>query len=568
MDFLESYFLGTFALSTTRPRMTMSALLVVAILTITISSYPITENASAQENISIKTSADDHANRFFGEGILQVTVTDPNADDDSSIEEISIEINADGAGSSSIDIAVPETNEGSGRFEFFLRHVDATAVAADELDSINAAGVEDDGTCLTDCAPLVTFGPGGDVDVDTSLYDEMQFELLVGNTEAVVEYEGSSGRLVLDRDSYGTTSYVYISVVDQDANLNPTERDQITIDPESDPNDDLLELNGGTIQDSIVYGETGDNTAIFEGRNRLGESIVVESESIALILFEKANYNATLAASENDSNDSDEVGFTVGNSDGTIDVGGDDQMGLAWDPMLVVDKDSYLVGDMVHLTITDKDANINSATTDSIQLQVSSNRGQIIEISGLETSTSSGIFEASFLLSEETDAESNTIATGGSLTITYIDERPADYFDRLQTGQDPEKEFSLEIDVQLPIRTGIESTDVTTPLIADMAGNSGPYVAGSSLTLSTSIANNNEQLQPFVVLFEVRDSNDVTVFLAFQSGTLDPNGSVGIGVLWQPPNGGAFEVRSFAITEIGTAAGVLSTVAKSDLLVT
>ena len=548
--------------------MTMSALLVVAILTITISSYPITENASAQENISIKTSADDHANRFFGEGILQVTVTDPNADDDSNVEEISIEITADGAGSSSIDIAVPETNEGSGRFEFFLQHVDAIAVAADELDSINAAGVEGDGTCVTDCAPLVTFGPGGDVDVDAVLYQEMRFEILVGNTEVAVEYEETPGQLVLDRDSYGSTSYVYISVVDQDANLNPTERDQITIDPESDPNDDLLELNGGTIEALIFYRETGDNTAIFEGRYRLDESIVVESESVALTLFEKADYNATLAASENDSNDSDEVSFTVGNSDGTIDVGGDDQMGPAGDPILVVNKDFYVIGEMVHLTVTDSDANINSGTTDSIQLLVSSTRGQIIEISGLETSTSSGIFEASFLLSKETDGESSAIAAGGSLTITYTDERPADYFDRLQAGQDPEKEFSLEIDVQLPIRTGVESTEVTTPLITEVTRKGVPYVAGSSLTLSTTIANNNEQLQPFVVLFEVRDSNDVTIFLAFQSGTLDPNGSADIGVLWQPLNEGAFEVRSFAIAEIGTAAEVLSTVAKSDLLVT
>lgn len=548
--------------------MTTSALLVVAILTITMSSYQITENASAQQNISIKTSADDHANRFFGEGILQVTVTDPNADDDSSIEEIMIKINADGAGSSSIDITVPETNEGSGRFEFFLRHIDAIAVAADELDPINAAGVEGDGTCFSGCAPLVTFGPGGDVNVNAALYEDMRFEILAGNTEAAVEYEETPGGLVLDRDTYGTTSYVYISVVDQDANLNPTERDQITIDPDSDPNNDLLELDGGIIEDSIVYRETGDNTAIFEGRYRLGESIVVESESIALTLFEKANYNATLATSENDSNNSDEVSFTVGNSDGTIDVGGDDQMGPAWDPMLVVDKNSYAIGDMVHLTITDKDANINSGTTDSIQLQVSSTNGEIIEISGLETSTSSGIFEASFLLSEETDAESSAIAAGGSLTITYTDERPADYFDRLQAGQDPEKEFSIEIDIQLPIRTGVESTEVTTPLITEVTGKGGPYLTGSSLTLSTTIANNNEQLQPFVLLFEVRDSNDVTVFLALQSGTLGPNGSADIGVLWQPLNQGAFEVRSFAIAEIGTAAGVLSTVAKSDLLIT
>ena len=544
-------------------------LLVIAILIITLSSYPaIADNAFAQQSISIETSADDHANKFFGEGILQVTLTDPNADDDSNIEEISINIEAVGNGGSSVAITVPETNEGSARFEFFLLHVDANAVIAEDLDPINTAGVEGDSTCVADCAPLVTFGPGGDLDIGAELYEEVRFEILVDNTKAVVEYEETPGALMLDRDSYGTASYVYISVVDQDANLNPTERDQITLDPASDPNDDLLELHGGAIEDLIVYSETGDNTAIFEGRYRLGESIVLESESIALTLFEKANYNATLAASENDSNDSAEISFTVGDVDGTVDVGGDDQIGPTWDPLFLAEKESYNIGETVLVAITDKDANINSGIIDSIDLQVSSTRGQSIVLSGLETSANSGIFEASFLLSEETDAESSAIAAGGSITITYDDERPADYLDRLQAGQSPEKEFSLEIDIQLPVKTGIESTDVTVPVIADVSGGSGPHVASNSLTLSTTISNNNEQPQPFVVLVEVRDSNNVTIFLALQSGTLDPEGSTDIGILWQPLNEGTFEVRSFAITELGASVELLSTVARSDVVIT
>lgn len=545
------------------------ALYIIAIVAYTIFSNAwIAQIASAQQNLSIETSADDHADRFFGEAILQVTLTDPDADDDNNIEEISINIEASVDGGSSVDITVPETNEGSGRFEFFLKHVDANAVAAEDLDPTNTAGVEGDGTCVSDCAPLVTFGPGGDLGVGATLYEEVRFEILADSTEAVVQYEETPTALVLDRDSYGTTSYVYISVVDQDANLNPTERDQFTLDPASDPNDDLLELDGGALEDLIVYTETGDNTAIFEGKYRLGESIVVESESVALTLFDKANYNATLAASENDSNDSDEVSFIVGNVDGTVDVGGDDQIGPTWDPIFLADKDSYDIGDTVLVTITDKDANINSGTTDSIQLRVSSTRDRIIEISGLETSANSGIFEASFLISNETDAESSIIAAGGSLAITYDDKRPADYFDSLQAGQDPEKEFSLEIDIQLPVKTGIEATDVTAPLIAGMTGGDGPYVVGDSLTLSTTIANNNELEQPFVVLVEVRDSNNVTVFLALQSGTLEPDGSTDIGILWQPRNQGTFEVRSFAITEIGASSELLSTIARSDLVIT
>lgn len=523
-------------------------------------------SASTQQ-ITIETSANDQDNRFFG-GVLQVVVSDPDADDDNTIEEIQVNISADpDTGTAGSDlILVPETTNSSGRFEFFLVHVDSTAVGPDDLDSTNRAGIEGDGTCITDCAPLITFGSGGDLDIQSDLYEDVTFEIEVGNLEAEASYGESDAALDLDRDSYGTTSFVYISVFDQDANLNPTERDQFTVNPDSDPNDDLLVLDGGSFDDVMIFRETGDNTAIFEGRYRLGDSILVDSESLVLTLFDKANYNATLAAPENDSNNTDEISFMVGNNDGIVEVGGSQQTEPVGDATLAADKDSYSTGETVHVTITDHDANGNSGATDSIHLAVSS--GSIsIEVLATETGANTGVFEASFLLAAETDPGSGAIAPGGSATITYTDERPADYFERVQAGQNPEKEFTLEVDVQLPVKTGIDATDVTAPIIQDQAGESGPYVVGDSLTLSTSITNNNEKSQPFVVIIEVRDSNDVTVFLALQSGTLDPSGSTNIGVLWQPYQAGTFEVRTFAITSISGEVELLSSPAVSEIIV-
>jgi hypothetical protein len=525
-------------------------------------------DAFAQE-ITIETSADDHDNNFFGEGVLRVVVTDPDADDDDTIEVLFVEIHADPdvAGSTSEDIAVPETNDGSGRFEFFLVHVNATAVGPDELNALNSAGVEGDGTCLTDCAPFVTFGPGGDIDIDTDLYEEVRFEISADNTEVVVDYEETAGTLTLDRDSYGTTSFVYVSVNDQDANLNPFENDEFVVDPETDPNADLFVFQGGTFEEAVVFRETGDNTAVFEGRYRLGASMIADSESLALTLLEKANYSANLTAFENDSNNADEISFTIGNADGTMNIEDGQQEPVTWDPTLILDKDSYTVGEIVHATITDQDANRNSDASDSIQVQISSGSDRV-DVSAFETGADTGVFEAIFHFAAETDEQSGRIKPGGSATITYIDERPADYFEKIQAGKNPQKEFSVELDIQLPVMTGVKATGITPPVARDASGGSGPYEIGDSVTLSVTISNNNDNLQPFVALLEVRDSKGVTVFLALQSGTLESSGSTDIGVLWQPDQAGAFEVRTFVVTGLDLGREVLSQIASSDIIVT
>ncbi|MGI0012813.1 MAG: hypothetical protein ACREBU_05115, partial [Nitrososphaera sp.] len=247
------------------------------------------------KDVIIRTSADVHAGTFFGEAVLQIIVTDSDADDDATIEDITVDIDADpdtGAGGS-VAVIIPETSESSGRFEFFLVHEDAVAVGPADLDPMNSQGVEGDGTCASDCAPFVTFGPSGDLAVDADLYEETTFDISTGASGVSMSYEEALGTLQLDRSAYGSTSFVYVSVIDQDANLNPFEADEFVVDPGSGPNDDLFSLNGGSLDDVVTFRETGDNTARFEGRYRLGTSIAVSSESMVLTLFDKASYNAT-----------------------------------------------------------------------------------------------------------------------------------------------------------------------------------------------------------------------------------------------------------------------------------
>ncbi len=288
---------------------------------------------------------------------------------------------------------------------------------------------------------------------------------------------------------------------------------------------------------------------MFEGKYRLGDSIIINTESLSLTLHEKANYNATLSADENDSNNSDEISFTVGNSDGSVDVGGGQPALVTWDPMIEFDQDSYSAGENVTVTVSDQDANIDSDSEDSILLRARTG-GNILDISATETGVDTGVFEASFSLGETTDAASNMIAPSGSITIAYVDKRPADYSEKVQAGDQPEKEFTLEVDIQTPFMSGVDATDLSTPAVRNLAGQNGPFLVDNSLTLATAIMNNNNQEQPLVVIFDVRDSQGATIYLGFQSGMLEPNGHTEIGVQWQPSQTGTYEIRTFAISDL------------------
>ena len=494
--------------------------------------------------------------------MLQIIINDPDSDDDSTVEEITVDIAADPDSGSqgSFSLIIPETSDSSERFEFFLVHADATAVGPEDIDPINTAGVEGDGSCVSDCAPFVTFGASGDLQVDADLYEDVTFDLRAGNVEVTVKYEETLAQLSLDRSAYGSDSFVYVFIDDQDANLNPTAADEFIVDPDNAPNNDLLTLDGGSIEDAITFRETGDNTARFEGRYELGASMDFDSESLVLTLFDKGNYGDTLSADENDSNGTDEVSFSIGDTDGTIDVGDL----ITWDAELSSDKSAYALGDNVTITIEDPDANSNPSVADEIDLELSASSGTAV-IAAAETGQSTGIFKASFHLDSDGSIAGTLIqlAEGESVTISYTDEKPADYQARLDSGQDPEKEFTIEIKT-VSGTLGIPSASVSSPMVRAIGDEDSPLAVGTQLGLSTTIENDGGADQPFVALIEVRDSMGITVYLAWQSGDLEPESSTAIEVSWTADVSGKYEIRTFVVSSL-TNGIVLSKVATTSV---
>jgi hypothetical protein len=505
--------------------------------------------AYAQET-TIRTSADDFG-AFFGEGILQVVITEDSSSA-GSIEDVMVDIDADpdsGPGGSG-SFAIPETSENSGRFELYLVHVDADEVDPDDIDPINTAGIEGAAGAGSTAAPIITFGPasaGADLAVEGAedLYEEVSFDIEADDVEITVGYEESAAGLTLDRSSYGSNNVVYISVHDNDANLNPTARDEFTVDPAAAPNNDLLEISGATITQAVVFEETGDNTGVFEGRYQLGSSISASSKSVVLLLNDKTNYGATLGADENDSNFTVETSFTIGDTSGSATVNEGQTQVKTYDPVFSSDRETYYAGETVMVNITDPDANIDPNAADTIEVNIRTPLGQE-EMEVIETGANTGVFALSFTLA-------GGVKGGDTIAVEYTDLRPT---------SGTQAEFSQQIQV-------VDLVDATPepPSIKDVSGRPlSSLSAGQQAILSTTVKNNNDRVQPFVALIEVRDSSGVTVYLAWQTGTLNPAGEVEVGLSWKPEQAGDYEVRTFIISDLASPQ-VLSPVEQSAVTV-
>ncbi len=91
---------------------------------------------------------------------------------------------------------------------------------------------------------------------------------------------------------------------------------------------------------------------------------------------------------------------------------------------------------------------------------------------------------------------------------------------------------------------------LSPPVLTDDYGNEMPSTSvNQRVIISTTIVTGIEDKNtPYVLIIEVRDANEVTVYLQFGFGTLEPLGSNDVGLAWSPERVGEYEVRSFAVS--------------------
>jgi hypothetical protein len=225
----------------------LSLVLIGLLVTSAVSVMPIQKSYA---EVSIETSA----NKFFGPSMVKVLITD-TALRGSPSDQISVTVET---GSSSTIIPVNEIGT-SGQFELYIAaHTNAnpanpTQTDMDDVSIVriySGASASDSGN-TTDNQPIVR-------GINKDLEDGDKITIRYGGSSKDVQFQSSIASISSDRTVAGNSTMIRLKLTDQDANLDPTKKDEF---PANNINIISPSL---TFASNAKWIETADNSGIFE----------------------------------------------------------------------------------------------------------------------------------------------------------------------------------------------------------------------------------------------------------------------------------------------------------------
>jgi hypothetical protein len=137
------------------------------------------------------------------------------------------------------------------------------------------------------------------------------------------------------------------------------------------------------------------------------------------------------------------------------------------------------------------------------------------------------------------------VADGDQLIVHYSDPYPADYQD---TTLGREFIFSTNVGIQKPTPWEVI---LSTPRIVDARGLELNHLSqGQLIMVESQIENVKHREMKFVLLLEVRDSEDHTVHISWTEGSITASGFTNVGLSWTPQSTGRFAIRTVVLTSI------------------
>jgi len=338
--------------------------------------FRLQDAAAAGETISVSKAT------FFGSNVIEVTITDDNLEDNndgSEQDELTVSFDVRSGSDSLIDDVTVGDDTGdvsaeigdSGKFVFYVT-ADADVTESDLEDS--EFGTD---------SQIVYVTEGGDIDIGTdstndafdgatdgiSLNEGATITITYKDATIDLTYEDAKADVTLDRTTVGSDGFVYLKVTDQDANDDPTGRDELDFD------DTLGNLTmtytgvvnnnlGQTIADTagLHFLETSDNSGIFEVRlsvtSMFGVTASQTPKSVKIEMQDFEVYPNDLFY------DADEAGVP-GDDDTSESVIVDNSDGLLQDVTNPASPRSELV-----VKVLDPDRNLDSKVKDRIPKSV------------------------------------------------------------------------------------------------------------------------------------------------------------------------------------------------------
>jgi len=470
---------------------------------------------------------------------ITITVTDPDQNHDRDVRE-QVEISIDPDGLEMTTQLLDENDLNTGVFTKKL-------VVGEDFEIL-------DGEQLVDEVKLTY----SDSVTSNGASEERELKLIPPSSNAKLSMNPEG--------NIGPSTKITLTLIDADLNKDPNAKDII--------NTDVLKIrtdNKDISDDKIAIGEDG--LELEETSNNSGEFKLVIT--LVPITHQQKNNDEIIAflASGHDLDFPAEPMDTIAISyiDENHDKGSSDVVNVlikvqAFDPIISTDKEAYLPGEVMTITIEDPDANRDPDVIDTIEeIRVLTLEDMVGESFGAtETGANTGIFTLQVPIVDEPESDAIAAQIGEQITIRYTDDFPADY----DPDKGDEKDFDHTVKVGKVTKEGItEITNVETPTIVDLEGNKLDILSRDrQVILSTTITNNLDSNQPYVAIIEVRTSDGITEYLSWQTGELGPDDIIDVGQSWLPDSAGSYTVRTFVISDLSNPQ-ILSSVHQSEISV-
>lgn len=461
---------------------------------------------------------------------VTITVTDEDQNKDlATIEDIKVKIEP--AGLDAVFVSLDETGKDTGKFSVKLKVGKDFQIVKDGVLVKNV---------------VVTYH-----DPATSDGNDQKKTLILSP-------EKESAALVIDpSDNITPWTEIEVTLTDKDLDKDPDKKDIIDL-----PVLTIYTDNDDIDNDEISLGDQG--LRMEETGKNNGEFVLTIDLELAAEnnrAFEVSLDKLLIPAEPGDM-------IVISYEDKDHEEGKDDSIELvieieSFNPEIKTDKDEYLPGDTVTVTISDADANTDPHVKNTLNFRAYTDKDIFGEkLFAVETAANSGNFTFKLGIVEEEESDSIKAQVGDVLFLEYDDPLPADYNKRK-----PNRVFTVQVPVGTPIPTS-ENTEAEIPITKDFEGNILDNVtSGRQVWLTTEIENNLEMDKAVVVLLEVRDSDGVTIFLEWQRATVGPNGTVEVAFPWLPDRSGTYEIRTFVLSGLADSPEVLSAIKQSQVTV-
>ena len=206
-------------------------------------------------------------------------------------------------------------------------------------------------------------------------------------------------------------------------------------------------------------------------------------------------------------------------------------------------KSNYAIGETALIQVVDLDMNLNPEAIDQFEVKVSSDSDIAgIQVSVIETSVDSGVFEASVSFTESQTSSGNRLFAnpGDTLYVKYEDYTlPSPY----------SVSDNLEISSQAKFDSNIPPTEritIKNNLITDSTGKEilSPKT-DDQLQIVGQVQNNQNYDQEFSFIIQIKENNGTIVSLSWIQGKLSPNQELEVSQSWNPKKSGDYIVETY-----------------------